>query len=142
MSKKHLVIVFLCALPVFHTYAQHSVSDVGKYNGWYQLRIDLERSGGIAYHVTQCYPGGEVYEVTGAEKDKLPLSLKVLCMAMVEEGMKGGLDLESMTFEEDGFFLQMNAFSFTMVVKISKTEDEILESLGAEAVNKYRNRRW
>ena len=63
-------------------------------------------------------------------------------MAMVEEGMKDGLDLESMTFDEDGFFVQMNSFSFTMVVKTSKTEDEILESLGPEAVNKYRNRRW
>lgn len=133
-----LVFIFSSAL----SYAQHTVNDIKNYNGWYEVKFEILQSEKILYNITQCYPSGDRYEVIGNEREKLPLYLKVLVMGMVDEGMKDSFDFDEMTFDENGVFMRMTSFSFTFVFNISKTEEEILNEIGADMVNKYRLRKW
>jgi hypothetical protein len=112
------------------------------HGGWFKVRVEILQSGNVSYFITQCYPSGEGYNVVGAEREKLPLYLKVLCMGMIEEGLKGSFDFNQMTFDEDGYFMQLDSFSLSFIFKFSKTEKEILNELGDEMVNKYRYRKW
>jgi hypothetical protein len=123
-------------------YAQHTVNDVQKYGGWYRISVEIYQSGNVGYLITQCYPSGETYEVIGHEREKLPIYLKVLCMGMVEAGMKDRFDFNTMTFEENGYCIQMTAISLTFIFKFSKPEAEILKELGGELINTYKYRKW
>jgi hypothetical protein len=127
------------SIPLF---AQHTVNDIARYGGWYQARVEISQSGNIMYYITQCYPSGDEYEVIGTEREQLPLYLKILCMGMVEEGMKDSLNFDEMTFDEDGIFMQLTSFSFTFLFNFSENGAEILNKIGNETVNKYRYRRW
>jgi hypothetical protein len=123
-------------------YAQHTVNDIARHGGWFKVRVEILQSGNVSYFITQCYPSGEEYNVVGVEREKLPLYLKVLCISMVEEGMKNSFDFNQMTFDEDGYFMQLDSFSFTFIFKLKKKEKEILKELGDEIINKYRYRKW
>ena len=46
------------------------------------------------------------------------------------------------TVDENGVFMQLASFSLIFILKFSNTEEEILDELGPEMVNKYRFRRW
>jgi hypothetical protein len=133
------VMVFLYSVPLF---AQHTVNDIAKYEGWYKVRIEIFQYDKILFFITQCYPSGEEYDVVGAEREKLPLSLKVLSIGMIEDSLKNSFDFKEMTFNEHGFFMQLTSFSFTCIFKFSKTETELLKELGDEMVNKYRHKKW
>jgi hypothetical protein len=123
-------------------YAQHTVNDIQQYGGWFKVRIEIEQSGNIIYFVSQCYPSGEEYNVVGADKEKLPLSLKIFCMSMIEEGMADSFDFSDIAIDEDGLFMQMTSFSFTFVFDFTMPESEILAALGSGMVNRYRNKKW
>ena len=123
-------------------HAQHTVNDVAKYGGWFKVKIEISQSGKVFYFITQCYPSGEEYEVVGAKREELPLYLKVLCMTMMEGFVKDTFDFDDMIFEEEGYFIQLDSFSFTMIFKFSKSEAEILDEIGDELVNQFRYKRW
>jgi len=146
MNLKRLYIFIIIFIFIINSLfsQQHSVNDITKYKGWYKVKIEFFQSGNIMYYITQCYPSGDEYEVTGIEREKLPLYLKVLCMGMADEVMKDSFDFNEMSFDEDVFFMQLSSFSltFTFVFNFSKSESEILNEIGNETVNKYRYRRW
>jgi hypothetical protein len=123
-------------------YAQHTVNDIAQYNGWFQVEVRIMQSGNIFYDITQCYPGGEEYEVRDSEKEKLPLYLKIVCLGMIDEGMKDAFNFDEMSFSEDGYLMQLTAFSFTFIFDFTKTENEILSEFGDEMISKYRYRKW
>jgi hypothetical protein len=139
--------MFFCLLVIFvgvsaSLYAQHTINDITEYGGWYKVRVEILPPGNTTYFITQCYPSGDEYDVIGDEKEKLPLYLKVLCMGMIEEGVGNSFDFNEMTFDQEGYFMQLTSFSFTFVFNFSKTDTEILEEIGSETVNKYRYRKW
>ena len=142
MQKKYFCFFLIAMFLTVILYAQHSVNDINDYNGWYEVKIDIYNTGNILFFITQCYPSGDRYEVTGNEREQLPLHLKVLCMLMVDEGMKDSFDFDEMAFDENGVFMQFTSFSLIFIFKFSNTEEEILKELGPETVNKYRFRRW
>jgi hypothetical protein len=142
MRKIFFCFFIIVAFFTVSLYAQHTVNDINKHGGWFKVRVEILQSGNVLYYITQCYPSGEEYEIVGNEREKLPLYLKVLCMGMVEEGMKDSFDFNNMTFDENGFFMQMISLSFTLVFNFSRTESEILGEIGNEIVNKYRYREW
>jgi hypothetical protein len=132
-----MTFVFSAAL-----YAQHTVNDIQQYKGWFKVRIEIENTGNIVYFISQCYPSGEEFNVVGADKEKLPLSLKVFCMAMMEEGLANSFDFDDMIVDEDGLFMQLTSFSFTLIFNFTHPESEILDALGPGMVNRYRDRKW
>jgi hypothetical protein len=145
MKKKIILISMAFMLNIIFSislFAQHTVNDITQHGGWYKARIEMFQSENVTYHITQCYPSGDEYEVIGTEREKLPLYLKVLCMFMVEEGIKDSVDFNEMTFEQDGYFMQLASFSFTFIFNFSKTEAEILNEIGDERIKKYRYRKW
>jgi hypothetical protein len=124
-------------------YAQHTVNDIAKYGGWYKVKFEIFQSGNVVYSISQCYPDGDEYDVVGDEKEQLPLYLKVLSMAMLEAtGIQNSFDFDDMKFEDEGYFMQLTAFSFTFMFDFSKFEAEILEEMGDEILNEYKNRKW
>jgi hypothetical protein len=89
--------MFFCLPAIFvgflaSLYAQHIVNDITEYGGWYKVKIEMLPPGNTMYFITQCYPSGDEYDVIGDEKEKLPLHLEVLCMAMIREGMGNSFD--------------------------------------------------
>jgi hypothetical protein len=133
------VLIILCSISV---YAQHTVNDVDQYGGWYKVIIEIFKNGKTSYAISQCYPSGEEFNVTGAEREKLPLVLKVLSMSLVEEYIIEYFDIDELTLDEEGIFLEFTGISFTFNFNFSRPEDELLDELGPEMVNRYRNRRW
>jgi len=133
-----LAVVF-CSVSL---HAQHYVNDVAQYGGWFKVRFDIRQNGKASYFITQCYPSGDEYEVKGPERDKLPLFFKALCMGVVEEAIGGVFDIEDWSFEEDGISIKMTDFSFAIIFKFSKSEEEIVEMMGEDFVNEYKNRKW
>jgi hypothetical protein len=123
-------------------YAQHAVNDISEFGGWYKVKIEILQSGNVLYYITQCYPSGDEYEVTGNEREKLPLYLKAMCMGMVDEGMKDSFNFNEMTFSEEGFFMQLTSFSFEFVFDFSNMSAENINKLESEMGNTYRHRKW
>jgi hypothetical protein len=131
-----LIVLFLMA--VSQGYGQHSVNDIAQYSGWYKINIELDSSDTIHYNITQCYPNGDEYVLNSSESRQLPLYVKIFCISISEEVLKG--QMESMTFNEDGIYMRL--VGYTIMIDFSETEDKILETLGEEIVNKYRYSDW
>ena len=133
------ILIVFCSIAL---HAQHSVNDIQQYGGWYKVTIDITNAGRTSYAISQCYPSGEIFDVIGTEREKLPLVLKVLCMALVEEYILGNLDFEDLSFDEDGIYLEVTNFAITFNFSLSKPEQELLDELGPEIIDEYRNRKW
>ncbi|MDR1127718.1 MAG: hypothetical protein LBL20_00255 [Treponema sp.] len=133
----YFVLVF-STMAVFQAYGQHRVNDIKQYQGWYKINVETGPGDNVLYNITQCYPNGDEYVLNSSERQQLPLYIKVFCIAISEEILKE--QMESMTFDEGGIFMRVIGFTFMM--DFSKTEDEILESLGKEMVNTYKNKNW
>jgi hypothetical protein len=134
---KRIILFTFFSLIALQAYSQHTVNDIAKYNGWFKIQFETS-NGQVQYKISQCYPNGDLYEVPANQRRKLPLYIKVLCIGLVEEVFTEQLGL--MTFDEDGVFMQVTGFSF--ILKITKSEAEILENFGQEMVDKYKNRDW
>jgi len=139
---KKLFFVILIAFCSLSLYSQHRVGDVDHHGGWYKVVIDISNKGGTAYTISQCYPSGAIFDVIGTEREKLPLILKIFCMALVEEYIADAFDMEDLSFDEEGIFLEITNFSLSFNFKFSRSEAELLDELGPDIVNEYRNRRW
>ena len=138
MKRSICFAISLIVLFVSQAHGQHSVNDIKQYNGWFKINIEVDTNDYIQYNIVQCYPNGDEYRLNDNERRNLPLFMKVFCIALSEEVLKG--QMESMTFNEDGIF--MRVMGFTFIIDFSKSDDEILESLGQEMVNKYKYRDW
>jgi hypothetical protein len=136
--KKAVVFIGFAFLVVSQTYGQHEVNDVRKYNGWYKLNIEADAGGNSRYIITQCYPNGDEYVLSDAERKRLPLWIKVFCIGIYEEGLKGQMD--QMTFSENG--ISMRIMGFTLMIDSERTDEEILEALGQTMVNRYKGSDW
>ena len=138
MKKTVAFLIFLSTVMVSQVYGQHRVNDIKKYNGWYKISIEMVSDGKSRYNVTQCYPNGDEYKISDSERKQLPLWVKIFCIGMFDEVLKG--QMEEMTFNEDGIFMRITGF--ILMIDSSKSDEEILESLGQEMVNKYKYRDW
>jgi hypothetical protein len=123
---------------ILQIFGQHSVNDIKRYKGWYKINIGMDSDDNSIYTITQCYPNGDEYELNDYERRQLPLWVKVFCVGIFEEALKG--QMESMTFNEDGIYMRI--MGFTLMIDSSKSDDEILESLDQEMVNKYKYKNW
>ncbi|GHV13265.1 hypothetical protein FACS189491_07980 [Spirochaetia bacterium] len=130
-----IIVFFLTAMS--QLYCQHRVNDIKQYNGWYKIAIESDMYGNIHYTITQCYPNGDEYVLDSNERKQLPLFMKVFCMGISEmlNGQMGG-----MTLDEDGIYMRVLGFIF--MIDFSKSDDELLESLGADMVDKYKDMSW
>jgi len=142
--KKVFLIVFIFTFVLTSLFSQqHRVNDIMEYNGWYKIKFDISQSKNVKYYITQCYPSGEEYEVTGNEREKLPLYIKILIMGIIDVGMLDRFDFNKMSFDEFSFSLFLSSFSYTFVLNNLKSEAEIIEDLGGcEIVNKYKDKKW
>jgi len=137
MKKAAVFLIFLFAVTASQVYGQHKVNDIKRYNGWYKMNVEMDSNGNGRFNITQCYPNGEEFKLSDNERRQLPLWVKVFCMAIFDE-LKG--QMEELTFNENGIFMKFIGFTLTM--DSSKSDEEILELLGQDKVNKYRNRNW
>jgi hypothetical protein len=134
------MLIVLCS---FSAFAQHRVNDIKQYGGWYKVTMEITSTGKTSYFITQCYPSGEEHAVTGADREKLPLYMKVLCMGLVDEVISDSFGgITDMTFESDGMFLEVTTLSFTFTFKTTNSDEEMLVKFGEETVEQYRNRSW
>jgi hypothetical protein len=117
-------------------FAQHTVNDL-KDGDWYKLRFEMD-SNKINYFIVQCYPNGDEYVVTPAERSQLPLFMKVFCLALSDELLNGMA--QSLSFNEDGVFMQLTGFSF--IISFDATEEELLETIGSQIVEQYKDKDW
>jgi hypothetical protein len=134
--KKPICLFALLFFTVLLSYGQHRVNDIHEYDGWYKIQFEMDSENVFHYQITQCYPNGDEYELGKNELNQLPLSVKVFCMAISEE-----IPIDEMTLDENGIYMRITGFSF--IVDFSKIpEDKLLESLGLEIVDRYRDREW
>jgi ribulose bisphosphate carboxylase small subunit len=138
MKKTGCFIIVFSLMAMTQLYSQHRVNDIKQYKGWFKINIESDADDNIHYAITQCYPNGDEYVLNDNERKQLPLFMKVFCIGISEEVLKG--QMESMTFNEDGIY--MRVVGFTLMIDFSKSDDEILESLGGEMVNKYKYKSW
>jgi ribulose bisphosphate carboxylase small subunit len=138
MKKTIGFVALLFVLFISQAYGQHRVNDIRQYKGWFKINIELDSNDNIQYNIAQCYPNGDEYKLNSNERRQLPLFMKIFCIGISEEVLKG--QMESMTFSQDGIYMRMMGFTF--IIDFSKSDDEILESLGQEMVNKYKYRNW
>jgi hypothetical protein len=136
--KKFATFFFLLSIVILQVYGQHSVNDIKRHKGWYKITIEMDSHDTSIYTVTQCYPNGDEYPLNDNERRQLPLWVKVFCIGIFEEGLKG--QMEMMTFDEDG--IHMGLRGFTLIIDSSKSDEEILASLGQEMVDKYEHKKW
>jgi hypothetical protein len=66
----------------------------------------------------------------------LPGVYESFCLVLVDKFMLSMLD--SLTFNEDGIFMQFIGFSF--IIAFSKSEEELLESLGDDIADYYKDK--
>jgi uncharacterized membrane protein YiaA len=132
------VLIVVCSFSVF---AQQAADDAEQYESWYEITVEIRNDGNTSYEITQCFLSGEKRAVTGAERDTLPVYVKVLCMGMVDQ-FTGGFPLADMTFEEEGMYFGVTGFSLSFVFKTTKTDDELLDEFGESMVERYRDRSW
>jgi hypothetical protein len=137
--KKAAVFSFLLFLmTISQVYGQHRVNDVKAYNGWYKIEIESDLEGNSRYSITQCYPNRDEYKLSDSERRQLPLWIKVFCIGMYEEILQG--QAESMIFDDGG--LRMQIQGFILRLDASRTDEEVLESLGQEMVDTFKDRDW
>ena len=139
---KKIIFTALIIFCSISAYAQHRVNDVDQYGGWYKITIEISKNGGNTYAISQCYPSGEIFDVIGSEKEKLPLILKILCLAFIEEYIGGILDINELNFDDDGLYFEMTNVSFSFVINFSRPEAELLGEIDPELLDEFRNRRW
>ena len=141
MKKKLFFAVSLALISSAALYPQHTAGDVMEHEGWYSLKFEFYLDGRTTILVTQKYPSGEEYEVVGDEREELPLYLKFLALGSIEE-MAGSIDFDSMTFNESGLAFYMDNISFTLLVSVTSSEEEIMQEWGDGVMQEFKNRRW
>jgi hypothetical protein len=95
-------------------------------------------NGNSRYEVTQCYPDGDEYRLSDSERRAVPLWVKVFCIALFEEVLKGSMD--AMSFNEDGIYMKI--MGFTLMIDASKSDEEILALLESEVIAAYKDINW
>jgi hypothetical protein len=138
MKKTAVVVLFLLSIKATQLYGQHRVNDLKEQNGWYKISVESDANGNSRYTVTQCYPGGDEYRLSDSERRALPVWVKVFCIALFEEVLKGSID--AMSFNEDGIYMKI--MGFTLMIDASKSDEELLASMGPETVNHYQYLDW
>lgn len=141
---KPVFFVFLGLCFSFSLYAQHTIGDVRQYEGWYSIKVEIHQTG-TSISITQRYPSGEELEVIGDDRYKLPLYVKIFSLVLMEElfdELFGDIIFEGLTFEEDGFFMRLNGFSFSFDIGFTISEEEILDDFTEEELYRFRNMRW
>ena len=136
--KKAAAVICLVSIGAALVYGQHKVNDVKSSNGWYKVSIEADENGYGQYAVTQCYPNGDEYRLSDDERKKVPLWVKVLCIAMFEKILEGKMD--DLSFSMDGIYARMAGF--ILMIDSSKSDDEILAAFEPEAVAAYKDRDW
>jgi hypothetical protein len=76
--------------------------------------------------------------LSDAERQEVPLWVKVFCITFFEEGLKGTMD--SLSFGEDGFYMRVAGIILTL--DTSKTDEEVLTMIGPEVVDRFKNIGW
>jgi len=135
--KKYFFCVLFSILSL-SLFAQHKRNDLAKYDEWYKLRFELAADNNIRYVISHCFSSGEEYEISESEHHLLPLYMKIFCLALVDEFMPPMLN--SMTYEENGALIKITGFSF--IIAFNQTEEELLEALGEDMVERYKDRDW
>jgi hypothetical protein len=137
MNKTVYFVVVFFAMAAWQGHGQHKVNDIKQYKGWYKINVETDSNNELCFSITQCYPNGDEYVVSSNERQKLPLHLKIVCIG-ISEILKD--QMEALTFNEDGIYMKITGFTF--VVDFSMSEEDMLESLGEELVNRYKYSDW
>jgi len=141
MRSRLLLIVLMFFLFSAGLYSQHTVGDVRQYGGWYNVRFEFRSNDNVSVYVTQVYPSGIEFEVIGDEREGLPLYLKIICLGLIDE-FYGFFSFDEMTFEEDGFFMKLANFSLSFIFDFTMDEKDVLQDLGDDMINRFRDARW
>jgi hypothetical protein len=137
MKKTVVFSVFLFSL-AWSLHGQHQVNDIRAHNGWYKIAVEKGFDGNSLYTITQCYPNGDEYELSDHERRQLPLWVKVFCISLYEETLKGTLGV--IDLDEDGIYMEM--LGFILMLDASRSDEEMLGSLDKEMVSTYKNKNW
>jgi hypothetical protein len=121
---------------VTQIYGQHKVNDIKDYNGWYKITIEIGSHDNAQYTVMQCYPNGDEYTLNDDERRQAPLYVKVFCIGMFEQLLKGQAEI----FDRGGIQMKLNGV--TLIVNFIRSDEEILSELGEDVVDKYRYEEW